>query len=190
MELVADTQPLRQSPPRSGAPAKGDGQRHHGERQVVVGTITPRPAAPLAVSGGMAARTSLLTPAADVRLDAHPRVARPVEPRPRSETLSRAVNFTLALIAVVALAPVLALIALAIRLTSPGPVLYTQVRVGQDRRGRRGASSDERRRADYGGRPFTIYKFRSISPSTSSARCAWTPSRTAAPCGRAPTTSA
>ena len=162
MELVADTQPLRHPQPRPGAPTRGDGRRHHGEREAVVGTITPRPAAPLEVTGGVAARTSLLLPTADVQLEARPRTARPVEPRPRSEAVSRAVNFTLALVALVVLAPVLLLVALAIRLTSPGPVLYTQVRVGQDRRGRRGAATDDRRRADYGGRPFTIYKFRSM----------------------------
>ncbi|MEZ4861354.1 MAG: sugar transferase [Caldilineaceae bacterium] len=50
--------------------------------------------------------------------------------------------FTLAL-GVVAL-PVIALIALAIRLDSAGPIIYTQVRVGKN------------------GKPFTCYKFRSM----------------------------
>jgi lipopolysaccharide/colanic/teichoic acid biosynthesis glycosyltransferase len=56
----------------------------------------------------------------------------------------------------------MALTALVIRLTSRGPVLYTQVRVGIDRRWNRTWALHERRREDLGGVPFTIYKFRSM----------------------------
>jgi len=55
----------------------------------------------------------------------------------------------------------LLLIALAVRLTSRGPIFYSQVRVGVDRRGGR-TSADERRVYDLGGRPFTMHKFRSM----------------------------
>ena len=48
-----------------------------------------------------------------------------VFPRERSEALSRALNVTVALVALVCLAPVFMLIALAIRLTSRGPVCST-----------------------------------------------------------------
>jgi lipopolysaccharide/colanic/teichoic acid biosynthesis glycosyltransferase len=163
MELLANTEPLTHPQPRPSAAPRGTDRARHIEREVVIGTITPRPAASLEVSGGVGARTSLLTPTADVRLDLGRRTAVPtVAPRERSEAVSRAVNFTIALVALVVLAPVLLLVALVIKLTSPGPVFYTQVRVGQDRRGRRGELGDDRRREDCGGRPFTIFKFRSM----------------------------
>jgi lipopolysaccharide/colanic/teichoic acid biosynthesis glycosyltransferase len=41
-------------------------------------------------------------------------------------------------------------------------VLYTQTRVGLDRRWNRSSSLQERRREDLGGVPFTILKFRSM----------------------------
>jgi lipopolysaccharide/colanic/teichoic acid biosynthesis glycosyltransferase len=58
--------------------------------------------------------------------------------------------------------PLMLLTALLIRLTSRGPVLYTQVRVGVDRRWNRTRALNERRREDLGGSPFTIFKFRSM----------------------------
>jgi lipopolysaccharide/colanic/teichoic acid biosynthesis glycosyltransferase len=76
---------------------------------------------------------------------------------------TRSLNFLVALILLVALAPVLVVIALVIKLTSRGPVLYTQERVGLDRRGSDGAGVYNRRRdRDLGGKPFTIYKFRTM----------------------------
>ncbi len=80
----------------------------------------------------------------------------------RQQLLSRAVNFLLALVALILLFPILLLIALLVWLTSPGPILYTQVRVGLDRRVPLDASQNHRRQRDIGGRPFTIYKFRTM----------------------------
>src|SRR5690606_27523395 len=46
----------------------------------------------------------------------------------------RALNFAIALVAVLLTLPLMAVIAVLVKLTSPGPVLYTQTRVGLDRR--------------------------------------------------------
>jgi lipopolysaccharide/colanic/teichoic acid biosynthesis glycosyltransferase len=85
-----------------------------------------------------------------------------VLPAERSELISRIVNVMVAAVALVVLAPLMALVALAIRLTSPGPVLYSQIRVGLDRRYREKYASD-RRGTDLGGKPFRMYKFRSMT---------------------------
>jgi len=74
----------------------------------------------------------------------------------------RVVNVLIAGIAMLLLAPVYMLVALAVRLTSPGPVFYTQTRIGLDRRASRTIALDERRLDDLGGQPFTIIKFRSM----------------------------
>jgi exopolysaccharide biosynthesis polyprenyl glycosylphosphotransferase len=55
-----------------------------------------------------------------------------------------AINVVMSAVGVVAATPIMLLTALAVRLTSKGPVLYRQLRVGLD------------------GRPFTLYKFRSM----------------------------
>lgn len=75
--------------------------------------------------------------------------------------LCRALSVVVAAVGIVACAPLLIAIALIVRLTSPGPVLYTQVRVGVDRR-RPGSQNTGRRRIDHGGKPFKIYKFRTM----------------------------
>ena len=84
-----------------------------------------------------------------------------VFPRERSELLSRTVNVAIAGLALVVLAPIMAVIALAIMLTSSGPVIYKQSRVGLDRRYRR-KRTDDRRSYDHGGKLFQMYKFRSM----------------------------
>jgi len=87
---------------------------------------------------------------------------RDVVPANRSEFANRALNVAIAVIAVIFLAPVMVLIAIAVKLTSPGPVFYIQTRVGMDRRRRNATALFDRRRADVGGRQFNIIKFRSM----------------------------
>ncbi len=58
--------------------------------------------------------------------------------------IKRAFDVVVAGVLLFLLSPLMALIAVAIRLTSPGPVIFRQKRVG------------------YGGRQFTIYKFRTM----------------------------
>lgn len=75
---------------------------------------------------------------------------------------TRLLNIVLALVFLVIAAPIMLLAAIAIRFSSRGPVFYTQVRVGLDRRWTRSRALNERRREDLGGVPFRIYKFRSM----------------------------
>jgi exopolysaccharide biosynthesis polyprenyl glycosylphosphotransferase len=72
-----------------------------------------------------------------------------VNPNGFQFAIKHAFDRVLALVMLVALAPLMLAIALAVRLTSPGPVLFRQGRVGRD------------------GKPFDLYKFRSmrLSPS-------------------------
>jgi lipopolysaccharide/colanic/teichoic acid biosynthesis glycosyltransferase len=84
-----------------------------------------------------------------------------VVPATRSELLCRVLNVTIAILALVCLSPVMLLIAIAVKLSSRGPVFYSQVRVGVDRRFRY-TGTDDRRRYDHGGKPFVMYKFRTM----------------------------
>jgi len=65
-------------------------------------------------------------------------------PRPQNMVYQRLLNMAVAVIGLVVSLPIMLLTALAVRLSSPGPVLYRQVRVGMD------------------DVPFTVYKFRSM----------------------------
>ena len=85
------------------------------------------------------------------------------EPSETTELAIRIVNVTVAIVGLVLLLPVLLAVALAVKLSSRGPVFYTQTRVGVDRRWRLRRASADQRQQDLGGRPFTIFKFRSMT---------------------------
>lgn len=117
---------------------------------------------PAARAGGMAGEILREVPLYPMVDRAQPTAAIDFQPAERSEPVARAVNFAVALIALVALLPLIALIAIAIKLSSRGAVLYSQTRVGIDRRWRHPGIGHMRRREDLGGRPFTMYKFRTM----------------------------
>jgi lipopolysaccharide/colanic/teichoic acid biosynthesis glycosyltransferase len=73
-----------------------------------------------------------------------PGVAPGVAPSPAR----RALDLVVSAAALLLLSPMILVVALSVKLTSAGPVLFRQVRVGQ------------------GGRPFTLYKFRTMRPGT------------------------
>jgi lipopolysaccharide/colanic/teichoic acid biosynthesis glycosyltransferase len=76
----------------------------------------------------------------------------------------RALNILASLVLIVVSAPIMVLIAIAVKLSSPGPVFYKQERVGIDRRqDRPGDPPHPRRKRDLGGRIFEIYKFRTMT---------------------------
>jgi len=69
--------------------------------------------------------------------------------------IKRAMDIVLASLGMLFLAPFLPFIALAIYLDSPGPIFYTQERVGE------------------GGRIFKVYKFRSMVPDAEKGQAVW-----------------
>jgi lipopolysaccharide/colanic/teichoic acid biosynthesis glycosyltransferase len=65
-------------------------------------------------------------------------------------------------VALAVAAPLMVLIALVVKLSSRGPVIYAQQRIGLDRRDGTRQTLGDQRKMDLGGRPFTIYKFRTM----------------------------
>ncbi len=77
--------------------------------------------------------------------------------------LFRVVNNVVAVVALLLLSPLILIIAILIRIDSPGSVFYRQVRVGLDRRDLGDeAATIGRRMSDIGGQPFVIFKFRTM----------------------------
>jgi lipopolysaccharide/colanic/teichoic acid biosynthesis glycosyltransferase len=74
----------------------------------------------------------------------------------------RFLNVAVALVGLIVTLPLMLALAAAIRLTSRGPALFRQTRIGRDRRAAGRAAGNGRRGVDYGGAPFTMYKFRTM----------------------------
>ncbi|HTT67625.1 MAG TPA: sugar transferase [Gemmatimonadales bacterium] len=78
------------------------------------------------------------------------------------DSARRALNVVVASVGLVISAPLMLVVAALVKLTSKGPVFYQQTRVGLDRRAPDSDRGNHRRVADLGGKPFTIYKFRTM----------------------------
>ena len=95
---------------------------------------------------------------------------------PVADFLRRCLNVIAAIVGFILAMPLMIVVAVLVKLTSPGPILYVQPRVGLDRRGVRPVSAEiaSRRRVDHGGRLFWIYKFRTmqVAPPTAAQRWA------------------
>lgn len=95
---------------------------------------------------------------------------------PATQLGKRCMDIAISLTLLIGLSPVLLLVALLVRLTSPGPVIFTQVRVGLNLRAkgkdRRSGNNEfpteecrrnhNRRQDSAYGRPFVMYKFRTM----------------------------
>jgi lipopolysaccharide/colanic/teichoic acid biosynthesis glycosyltransferase len=98
----------------------------------------------------------------------------PRQPR-AGDGARRGINIVMALVLIVLASPLMLMIGLLVRLTSRGPVIYKQPRVGLDRRMDRGdgGTLNPHRLIDLGGRIFTIYKFRTMYVSSPDAPQTW-----------------
>lgn len=82
-----------------------------------------------------------------------------------SEGFRRVCDIAVSLIALVLSSPVMLVLAMLVRLNSPGPALFWQRRAGRNRRGRSSQpaySGPERRKHDIGGELFWLVKFRTM----------------------------
>jgi len=88
--------------------------------------------------------------------------------RLRDTRMRRVLNVMVASIAIIVVLPTMLLIGLLVKLTSRGPIIYRQKRVGLNRRGhvdvdrRDPPDGVDRRENNIGGDPFVIYKFRTM----------------------------
>ena len=93
--------------------------------------------------------------------------------RTQPEGARRALNVAIAALGLVLALPAMIVIAALIKLTSRGPVFFTQTRVGLDRRALTGAGGNTRRHVDAGGQLFTMYKFRTMAVAEPKAKQVW-----------------
>ena len=82
--------------------------------------------------------------------------------RTQREGARRALNVVIAALGLVLTLPLMIVIAVLVKLTSRGPILFIQTRVGLDRRALTGAGGNTRRHVDAGGQLFKMYKFRTM----------------------------
>jgi len=96
-----------------------------------------------------------------------------LRPIDRERPSRRVLNIAVAAAGIVPALPLMAVIAVLIKLTSRGPLLFRQTRIGLDRRALSRMGGNTRRRMDLGGQPFTMYKFRTMYSERESSRQVW-----------------
>jgi len=90
-----------------------------------------------------------------------------------SSILKRSLDLSFASVGLLLAAPIMLIVAILVKLTSPGPIFYTQKRVGVNRRKNANnriystytdfdRRSRDRRRENYHGLPFSVIKFRTM----------------------------
>lgn len=127
------------------------------------GTLAVHPSWPVRGSGPSPSRSA-----------SDPVVERRAAPRRDRDTARRVLNVVVAAVGIVLSAPLMLVVAALVRLSSPGPVIYKQPRVGLDRRKRTpAADGSDRRNRDKGGRIFTIYKFRTMRADVPAKSQVW-----------------
>ena len=108
------------------------------------------------------------------KMQVNPRLFAGTRAKFTSRRLDRAarrfLNIFVALIGIIITLPVMFLIAALVKITTRGSVLYKQTRVGVDRRGSCTMGDNWRRSGNVGGKPFTIYKFRTMSEQPAAAQ--------------------
>lgn len=140
--------------------------------------------APLAV-GGKQLMTHWMSPV--IRWTAQPvfrdppqtETARREKTRTLDEKARRALNVVVAATSIILAFPLFLLIAVAVKLSSKGPIFYMQERVGLDRRRgprerrSRGRGGADRRNGNVGGKVFRMVKFRTMYVDSDSAPQVW-----------------
>ena len=92
---------------------------------------------------------------------------------PPTDEGRRLLNVLIAMVGLVVALPLMVVIAVLIKLTSRGPVLFAQERIGLDRRALGNPAGNYRRHSDYGGRTFVMYKFRTMRAGGGTAPQVW-----------------
>jgi lipopolysaccharide/colanic/teichoic acid biosynthesis glycosyltransferase len=93
----------------------------------------------------------------------------------RTRFLKRCLDIVVAAGLLIVAVPIMLVAAIAIKLTSPGPIVFTQIRVGlnsrmsQRRQHQLDARGPCRRREPNFGRPFTIYKLRTMTQAAANS---------------------